>query len=417
MHSDPRASAHHGHIHLEQQRKRAKELLKRLQDGSAAAELSLLRREAPGRDAPRLADAQWLIARELGFTSWPRLKAHVDAVDFAARHPRFTADDEAATQHWRCGNDIAHSLQLAGFRGEFHMFADPLCMGPAPDLPEPDFIDVRSAFVSDAFGMPIEDARRRMQAEYGDLARLSEAKRAVLWCDADAYDQLFLIAVLAGLETPPEKLELIEVARVPAVERFIGIGQLAPDLLAWLWPQRRPLGADALAFARTAWKAYRSPSPQAWADIAQDATPSLPFLAPALRRQLQELPSLRDGLSLSERLVLQIVGEFGRPAFGRVFAESHGRREPLPFLGDMMFHALVRALIDAPEPLLREFDVGLDWPHRPLELTALGQRVLAGEAYWLDHAAGAGRWIGGVHVAPGRPHWALDAQLRPTWRA
>ncbi|MDM0034190.1 DUF1835 domain-containing protein [Variovorax sp. J22P271] len=324
-------------------------------------------------------------------------------------------NDEAATQHWRCGNDIAHALQRAGFRGAFHMFADPLCMGPVPDLPAPAFVELRSAFVSDAFGLPIDEARRRMRAEYGALARLPAAKHAVLWCDADAYDQLFLIAVLAGLETPPETLELIEVDRMPGVERFIGIGQLAPDLLASLWPRRRPLGADALALARAAWKAYRAPSPQTWADIAHAETPPLPLLAPALRRQLQELPALRDGLSLSERLVLQIVGEFDRPAFGQVFADSHGRREPLPFLGDMMFHALVRPLIDAPEPLLREFDVELDWPERPLELTALGRRVLAGEAYWLDHAR-SGRWIGGVHVEPGRPHWALDERLRPAWR-
>ncbi|MDM0023941.1 DUF1835 domain-containing protein [Variovorax saccharolyticus] len=416
MPSEHRSSAHSGHINLEQQRKRAKELLVRLKDGSALAELALLARQAPLPAAPRLADAQWLIAREHGFASWPRLKAHADAVDFAARHPSFAADDEAGTQHWRCGNDIAHSLQLAGFRGEFHMFADPLCMGPAPELPEAEFLALRSTFVSSAFGMPIADAQRRMQDEYRGLARIGEARRAVLWCDADAYDQLFLIAVLAGLTTPPEKLELIEVDRIPSVERFIGIGQLAPDLLAWLWPQRRPLGADALALARRAWKAYRAPSPEAWAAIAAGATPSLPFLAPALRRQLQELPSLRDGLSLSERLVLQIVDELGRPTLGQVFAESHGHREPLPFLGDLMFHVLVRALIDAPAPLLREFDAHLDWPRRPLELTALGRRILAGEACWTDHAAAA-RWVGGVRIEPGRPHWAIDERLVPRWRS
>ena len=415
MSSQARTSAYNGHINLEQQRKRAKELLARLKDGTAVTEQSLLASHAPGSGTPQLADAQWLIAREHGFASWPQLKAHVDAVDFAARHPGFAADDEAGTQHWRCGNDIAHSLQLAGFRGEFHMFADPLCMGPVPALPEAEFVEARSAFVSSAFGMPIADARRRMQDEYRDLARLPGARRAVLWCDADAYDQLFLIAVLARLETAPEKLELIEVGRVPSVERFIGIGQLAPELLAWLWPQRRPLGADALALARTAWKAYRAPSPQAWAEIARGETPALPFLAPALRRQLQELPSLRDGLSLSERLVLQIVGELDHVAMGRVFAESHGRREPLPFLGDMMFHALVRALIDGLDPLLREFDVELAWPKRPLELTGLGRRVLAGEAYWIDHAS-AGRWVGGVYIEPGRPHWALDDQLTLRWR-
>ncbi|KFF32023.1 hypothetical protein G039_0330395 [Pseudomonas aeruginosa VRFPA01] len=46
------------------------------------------------------------------------------------------------------------------------------------------------------------------------------------------------------------RLELVEIDRVPGVEHFVGIGQLAPELLAWLWTHRRPLGAEALALAR-----------------------------------------------------------------------------------------------------------------------------------------------------------------------
>ncbi|MDL9997331.1 DUF1835 domain-containing protein [Variovorax sp. J22P240] len=415
MPNDYRASAYNGHINLEHQRKRAKELLTRLRDGTAVSQQALLERHALYSAPPRLADAQWLIARELGFPSWPKLKAHTDAVDFAARHPQFAADREASTQHWRCGNDIAHSLRVAGFQGEFHMFADPLCMGPAPDVPDLEFLELRCDFISSAFDMPIDDARQRMRGEYRDLARISQAPHAVLWCDADAYDQLFLIAVLAGMTTPPELLELIEISHVPGVERFIGIGQLAPEVLAWLWPQRRRLEASTLELARTAWKAYRASSPQAWAELAFSESLGLPFLAPALRRQLQELPSLRDGLSLTERLVLEIIRELDRPTLGRVFSELMSVREPLPFLGDSMFYALARALIDVGNPLIREFDTQLDWPRRPLELTGLGKLVLDGAAYWVDHASTT-RWIGGVRIEPGRPHWALDEALVPKWR-
>ncbi|MBG8558849.1 hypothetical protein I4436_04430, partial [Pseudomonas qingdaonensis] len=94
---------HDGRINLEHQRKRAKTLLRHLLAGTAPAHFKPL----PHSRAPRLADAQWLIAQELGFASWPRLKAHVDAIDFAARNPGFEADDEARSVHWRCGNDIA----------------------------------------------------------------------------------------------------------------------------------------------------------------------------------------------------------------------------------------------------------------------------------------------------------------------
>jgi len=126
-------SSANGRINLEQQRKRAKELLLRLKSADAAA-------------TPTLSEAQWLIAKELGFPSWPKLKAHVDAVDFAARHPGFEASDEARTTHWRCGSDIAHSLGVAGFKGHFRMLIDPLCMGPVQDLPAEQYQAVRRAW-------------------------------------------------------------------------------------------------------------------------------------------------------------------------------------------------------------------------------------------------------------------------------
>lgn len=50
-----------GRLNLEQQRKRAKELLPHLKTQDPNATLSV---------------AQWTIAKQLGFSSWPKLKAH-----------------------------------------------------------------------------------------------------------------------------------------------------------------------------------------------------------------------------------------------------------------------------------------------------------------------------------------------------
>lgn len=382
-----------GRLNLEQQRKRAKELLAHLKAQDPSATLS---------------QAQWEIAKQLGFSSWPKLKAHVDAIDFAARHPDFAASDEARTTHWRCGNDIAHSLQLAGFKGRFQMLSDPLCMGPVRDLPTAGYQALRSTFISQAFGMDEGDAARRMADEYTQLQALASAEHSVLWCEADAYDQLFLIRALAGLEHAPRKLELIEVDRIPGVQRFIGIGQLAPDVLAWLWPQRRLIEDEAVHLAKQAWAAYCDSTPLKWAELAHGNHPTLPFMAPALLRQLQELPGARDGLSLTERLTLTYLAEAGPKPAGRVFAELMAKREPLPFLGDMMFFALLRPLIDGVEPLLTETEAGL-------ALTQLGQAVLDGQAYWLDHASHE-RWVGGVCLRPGEGHWALDEHLQPVIR-
>lgn len=389
-----------GRLNLEQQRKRAKELLPRLKAADPNATLS---------------QAQWEIAKQLGFSSWPKLKAHVDAIDFATRHPDFAASDEARTTHWRCGNDIAHSLQLAGFKGQFRMLTDPLCMGPVRELPSQAFRAMRSAFISQAFAIDQADSARRIDTEYDHLEALTSAEHSVLWCEADAYDQLFLIRALAGLEQAPRKLELIEVDRIPGVQRFIGIGQLAPDVLAWLWPQRRLIDDDAVELAKEAWSAYCDSSPVKWAEMAHHKHPALPLLAPALLRQLQELPGARDGLSLTERLALTYLADVGPTPFGRVFAELMAKREPLPFLGDMMFHALLRPLIDGDAPLLTESDTHKDWPQRELRLTPLAHQVLSGDAYWLDHASHE-RWVGGVSLRPGQPHWTIDQDAVPHWR-
>lgn len=400
MSQRPLASTTNGRLNLEQQRKRAKELLSQLKSLDPSATLS---------------QAQWQVAKQLGFASWPKLKAHVDALDFAARHPGFDASDESRTTHWRCGNDIAHSLQLAGFKGQFRMLTDPLCMGPVRELPSEAFQAMRSTFISQAFAIDSTEVAHRINDEYNQLQALNNADPSVLWCEADAYDQLFLVRALAGLEQAPRKLELIEADRIPAVERFIGIGQLAPDVLAWLWPQRRLIDDDAVQLAKRVWSAYCDSSPLNLAKLAHGNHPALPFLAPALRRQLQELPGIEDGLSLTERLSLRYIAEAGPVPFGRVFAELMAKREPLPFLGDRMFHALLRPLIDGTAPLLIEAETDVEWPRRVLALTPLAHQVLDGNACWLEHASHE-RWVGGVCLRPRQPHWALGLDDLPVWR-
>jgi hypothetical protein len=407
------ASRHHGLVDVPSLRKRAKGLLKALNNNQADSARSQLHALGlPGPDY-RLADTQWLVARETGFASWPKLIAHADSVAFAARHPGFTAASAAAVQHWRCGNDIEHSLRIAGFSGSFRMFDDPMVMGPVPALPDDDYWSVRAAFVEHAFGLSPGDARQRQATQRDALAQLDANSELVLWCEGDAYDQLFLIRLLASLAAVPRRLELIEIKQVPGVQRFIGIGQLAPDLLAWLWPQRRSLGEDALALARQAWAAYTATDPSDWARLAAGRHPVLPLLGPALARQLQELPGADDGLSLTQRLTLRILGDHGELPAGKVFGHLMMRYEPLPYLGDLMFHALLRPLIDAPHPLVHE-QPGGEWHQRPVRLTALGEQALLGQINWLDHAP-AERWVGGVRISADRAPWVVSGEGR-VWR-
>jgi methyltransferase (TIGR00027 family) len=88
-------------VNLENQRKRARALLKaaRAGDARALSRLAALHPKArgAGEDRPRwsLHHAQLAIARELGFTSWAKLKAYAEADTFALRGALVAAANRA----------------------------------------------------------------------------------------------------------------------------------------------------------------------------------------------------------------------------------------------------------------------------------------------------------------------------------
>jgi hypothetical protein len=146
-------------LNLEQQRTRAKELLKALRAGEADA-LHRFRRHHPRAwsredlsSLARLSEAQFVIARELELPSWPGLKAHVEAMERSwarIQGGEAAPDRDMPTLHVRCGSDIETTLRDAGFTGDFLEYSDPLCQGPVLD--EPDWLARRSAFIAETYG-------------------------------------------------------------------------------------------------------------------------------------------------------------------------------------------------------------------------------------------------------------------------
>ena len=84
---------------LAQLRKQAKELLKSYRAGKEAAVAEVERFERnPDPANFALADAQRVLARAYGFSSWPALKNHVEGVNFAALLAAAEAGDVAAVR-------------------------------------------------------------------------------------------------------------------------------------------------------------------------------------------------------------------------------------------------------------------------------------------------------------------------------
>ncbi len=80
-------------LSLEQLRKQAKELLKQLRNGDQPA-FDRLRKHKPNVSAPILADAQFVLAREHGFESWPKIVHHLQPSDLEQH--RHIAEDLVA---------------------------------------------------------------------------------------------------------------------------------------------------------------------------------------------------------------------------------------------------------------------------------------------------------------------------------
>jgi hypothetical protein len=410
-------------LNLEQQKNRAKDLLRAAKAGEkdALARIAALRVPTSAANANgvalKLADAQFVIARELRFASWLKLKSHIGSMErqwTAIGQKQPAPDGEMKTLHVRCGHDIQNTLKEAGFIGDFYPHITPYCQGPVTN--GPDRHELMARFIVEGFGDVLTDSKPLDYESVldGELRQdeilhrtADDYERVVIWMEYDNYDQLALARLLAHYANAkrPRLLELILVEEFPGGDRFLGVGQLPPEALRMLWPTREPVREAQLALGRQVWNALALPDPRPLAAIARSGTPALPIMAPALLRHLRELPDIRDGLSLMERLILQIMVEEGTVTLNKLFLILLNR-EPLFFIGDAGVARVVRDMERAIEPpLFRTIETPGERTFRnKLTLTEAGRAVLNRTRDW-QSLNPPPRWIGGVHVQPGLPGW------------
>lgn len=294
------------------------------------------------------------------------------------------------------------------------MWFDVLHEGPVPDVGQDAFRRVRAGFLGPAD--PLGAAEFTLHRFVAFVAR-DETLAAnaggdyVLWFEADLYDQLQIVQILARLaelRVPAGRVTLICIGEYPGIARFGGLGELTAEQLRELPATAAcaTLTPAALDLAGRAWAALRSSEPGALGQIAGARSGELRFLGEAFDRLSREYPWTRDGLSLTERRILAAAAEDEQDA-GTLFKRA-GAREARPHLGDTWCFAAMDRLVRAPAPLLTADPAsGPVERHTRLRLTAMGGRVLAGEE---DHVVrnGVDRWIGGVHLRGHAVGWRFD---------
>jgi hypothetical protein len=319
--------------------------------------------------------------------------------------------------HVRCGDDVLVKLSAAGIPGRRLRYVDPVAQGPVPaTADEAGLRRVRAAFIERAYGVPADQALAAIEAEADGLARAAEEDEVVLWFEHDLFDQAILVRALDALAPAAGaglRVTLVSPDHQPGVERFVGLGQLAPVQLASLFERRRVVPAAAYALASRAWRALRQPDPTGLAELARSPGPELPYLARALTRLLQELPWVSDGLGLTERLALRGLAA-GAQGAGALFAAAQ-EQERAPWMGDLMFFHVLREMEEREPPLLT---AGGSWPafeenSAPpvVALSGEGRAIVEGRADCVRDF-GIDRWVGGVRLEGQGPCWRWDPATR-----
>ena len=301
------------------------------------------------------------------------------------------------------------SVQIVdtGLGGDVVTWKDPLHEGPVPGgLSLDELRPVRVHFLASPDHLAEPEIMADFERRDRTLAGFRERSEVVLWFEHDLYDQLQLLQILDWFsreERGATRLSLI------CTDTYLGT--LQPEQLLALYPARREVTAAQLDVASRAWSAFCAPDPRGLVPLTLNPVPELPYLPGALQRHLEEFPASVNGLSRTQRQILESA-ETGASSGAALFVACQKREERI-FLGDLIFFDFVRRLASVPVPLLRVLEPQGDheaFGRSQVEITPHGSAVLHDAA---DHILlnGIDRWLGGVHLRC-RPSGPQDAVWR-----
>jgi hypothetical protein len=311
--------------------------------------------------------------------------------------------------HVANGSATTSLIEAAGIPGRSSLWADVLYDGPVPGgISDAELLRVRARHLSglvDAAYLAEVNGLQRWRDEIDDVASYDEL---VLWYEHDLFDQLNLLQLLSWLKgrlAASKTVKLIEIGTFPGRPSFKGIGELNPDDVSSLLERRMPVDHERYAVSERAWTAFRQSSPEALDELRHENAGPTPFLEAALRRFLEEYPWTSDGLSRSERRLLEMASS-GPVDLWTTFVHMH-QGETAYYITDLSLLSLLRDFSRLDPPLISIAGTSLEEdriPNGTVRITDRGRAILSGK---LDRVAtyGIDRWFGGVHLTSDGVGW------------
>ena len=319
--------------------------------------------------------------------------------------------------HVTNGDASTPGIATADPSGDVLPWRDVLHEGPVPaHLSLGALSELRAAFLANA-GLGGLDEISRSFAERNDcLRRFTDYDEVTLWFEWDLYDQLQLIQILDFLADHTVE-DLAETrTTLSIVETNDYLGMIPADRFPRLFEERRPVTPDMLRAGRDAWAAFRSDDPRGVWKLANDTSSSLQHLPGALFRHIEEFPATSNGLSRSERQILEAVSQ-GPLSFTEIFRRTSAREERI-YCGDAAVAGYIERMSQHDFPLLSHpTGEAIDAPrtdadsrafrNSEIALTPIGRAVLCDDRDWIE-LGGTDRWLGGVHLKGSNVRWRWD---------
>jgi hypothetical protein len=317
--------------------------------------------------------------------------------------------------HVANGTSTTMTIEAARIPGAVSIWADPLHDGPVPGgLSDAELLDVRARHLGGADERSLSETVAGLKEWRRIIAEHDAYRELVLWYEHDLFDQLNLIQLLTWIHDhlPPSKpVSLICIDSYPGRPSFKGLGELTVSELSPLLDTRQPVTDGQYAVADRAWRAFREPTPEPLDRLRESDTSALPYLASAVTGFLREFPWTIDGLSRSERRLLQLTAA-GSLTLASAFPRMDDGQRAY-YVSDESLNDLADELAGATPTLLTAS--GGEGLRRTVAITDTGREVLAGR---LDRVAACGldRWFGGTHLQAGNM-WRWDEEQRRIGRA
>jgi len=317
-------------------------------------------------------------------------------------------------------NDVAtaNALERADGRVVAVAWQDPLTFGRLVSGNDLDaFADSRSFAYATASWDEDNVVEADLKLRNADLVSAFESEDAVyLLFGGSLADQLSLAQILGWLSERPINEQAK--ARLMSVDGPLSV--FDEGALVEIAKAGEIISANTHAIYAVAWDAVSGSDPiQVEAALERANSEGLSSLATGLGRWLQELPSLENGLSITQIQVLDAI-RLGVSDPRELFLAVQAT-EATPFRIDWEFWSVVDGLCFGDDPLIRvasgnaflcpprdlKFEA---FDAQVLELTERGRAVLEGRGNYLSGPF-AERWLGGAKIDAESP-WFWDYAAR-----